>query len=131
MRTNARVYMGKKQKQKRKKGRVRNKYQHTQTKEVTLEEESDSEREISLEDAQKLRSLSKLGATWVPSSGCTCVIRLLYTRLMLRFKLKDIYGHIILFSFAIRYLLFISTLLCLVECDSPCIVEYHRVPFWV
>ena len=55
--------MGKK-KQKRKKGKPKRTYQRVQTKESLVEEEaSDSEREISLEDAQRLGSLSKLGAT--------------------------------------------------------------------
>lgn len=50
-----------KTKQRRKKRKARNTYQETQTKHVVSEEESDSEREISLEEAQRLRSLSKLG----------------------------------------------------------------------
>lgn len=66
MHANARVEMGKKigkKKQRRKKGKKISTCQPTRAKEVMEEDESDSEREISLEDAQRLASLSKLGAT--------------------------------------------------------------------
>ena len=58
--------MGKKfskKRQKRKNRKPKSTYQRVQSKEIPVEEALDSEREISLEDARRLGSLSKLGAT--------------------------------------------------------------------
>lgn len=62
MRTIARVEMGKKR-QKRRNRKTKGTRERMQSKEIVLEEDSDSEREISLEDARRLSSLSKLGTT--------------------------------------------------------------------
>ena len=59
--------MGKKfgkKRQKRKNRKPKSTYQQVRTKEIPVEDgASDSEREISLEDARRLGSLSKLGTT--------------------------------------------------------------------
>ena len=58
--------MGKKlgkKRQRRKNRKPKSTYQRVKSKEIPVEEASDSEREISLEDARRLDSLSKLGAT--------------------------------------------------------------------